>query len=174
MDKNTFKKLISYLESSSGKNTNHPMVNHGPNAGTSAMGEYALMPRTAQDLARQNSNKTELDRIVQEADPKSVEEILTSNPGKYKQYIDQLTDKVSDSPSLEEAATKWKAGQNASDEKVQYLLSKEADPRNQKMDSFLAQPGLSKQPTYVDQLPEIPDKEILFNKIRDRINMRND
>lgn len=54
MDKQQFLKLIAQLESNNGRNTNHPIVNYGVNKGTHAIGKYALMPATADELVKNN------------------------------------------------------------------------------------------------------------------------
>jgi hypothetical protein len=47
---------ISHLESSGGKNTQHKSIDYGLHSGTTAIGEYGLMPLTARDIARKSKN----------------------------------------------------------------------------------------------------------------------
>lgn len=56
MTREEFRKAIAQLESSNGRNTNHPMVNHGVNKGTKAIGTYALMPATVDELTKKKSD----------------------------------------------------------------------------------------------------------------------
>lgn len=51
-----FLSRIAHLESSGGKNADHRPVNYGIHAGTTAIGKYGLMPRTARDIARKSKN----------------------------------------------------------------------------------------------------------------------
>lgn len=46
----TFLHYISQLESSGGKNVNHPVVETGPQAGEQAVGSYGMMPNTKQEF----------------------------------------------------------------------------------------------------------------------------
>lgn len=52
MDKSRFLQLMSMLESSGGKNTNHKRIKHGIHAGDKAIGEFGLMPNTIEEFQR--------------------------------------------------------------------------------------------------------------------------
>ena len=96
MDRERFKRLISILESSGGKQLQHKPMSSGIHEGTKAMGEYGLMPNTAQQLARSNINKgqgTPLDEVIANIDPSQIEEVLKDNPAKYQEYIDRYADR---------------------------------------------------------------------------------
>lgn len=47
-------RVIAYIESSSGKNLNHPVVVTGMHKGHQASGKYGLMPLTVKDLVSKN------------------------------------------------------------------------------------------------------------------------
>lgn len=47
---------IKHVESSNGKNVNHPLVTGGLNAGTKAIGNYAIMPLQIKEIANKDSN----------------------------------------------------------------------------------------------------------------------
>lgn len=47
-----FLHYISQLESSGGKNTDHPVMKSGIHAGDQAIGEYGLMPKTKEELGK--------------------------------------------------------------------------------------------------------------------------
>jgi len=49
-------KPIKMIESSGNKNTNHPQVNYGLNAGTRAMGSVGVMPLTAIETLKADPN----------------------------------------------------------------------------------------------------------------------
>lgn len=170
MDLKSFKRILSLLESSGGRDLAHKEVTEGPQAGTTAIGEYGMMPRTIQNLARNNPQKTELDKIIESANPKMVEEILASNPEKKQQYINQLLDKVidkSDGNALD-ASVRWLAGQNSSPQRIKSVAEQHPE-RIAKLEDIL--PRSEKiEPTFVEQLVnKIPPKEVLFNKIRNRL-----
>ena len=176
MDKQKFKQLISLLESSSGTQTQQPTVNSGMHTGTKAIGEYGMMPKTIQDLAKTRINQDQgsnLDQIVQQANPKSVDEILASNPDKYQQYMDQMGNKVLDKSkgNAEEAAMRWLAGPNASKEKIND--AEDADPnRMEKIQDFMKS-SQKVEPTYTEQLLEQEQpKEVLYNKIRSKLGVK--
>jgi hypothetical protein len=111
-DKRTFKKLMSAIESDHNPEAEHKPVPGDMHKGTSAIGQYGMMPVTLQDIARQLSDKTELDKLIQSADPTTVKEILQSNPQKYEQYSDVLAEKVlkKSQGDPQEAALKWRWG----------------------------------------------------------------
>lgn len=175
MDNSYFKKLLSFLESSNGTNTDHPEMTTGMHEGTKAMGEYGVMPITAQEVAKSRINKgegSELDKIVQQADPRSVEEILQSNPEKYEQYVNSLSDKMLNKSqgNPEEAAMRWFAGPNSSPKRLRDIAS-EVPSREQNIEQFMVdQPGMSQDKPYVQKLIENQSpKETLYNKIRNRL-----
>lgn len=170
MDKARFQQLLSLLESSGGKQLEHQPVEGGMHEGTKAMGEFGLMPITAQELSKQNPEQSELDKLIMNADPSSVQEILASNPGKYKQFIDQMSQKVLDKSggNAEEAAMRWLAGPNSSQRRISNV-AEETPGRADKIQDFLkaSEPVV---PTYTEQLGEqFPEKEVLYNKIRSKL-----
>lgn len=170
MDKSTFKRLLSLLETSGGTQMDHNPVDEGMHAGTSAIGEYGMMPKTIQDLAKSNPQKTELDKIIQGADPTSVDEILQSNPDKYNQYANQMSDKVAakSKGDAEDAAMRWLAGQNSSSRRIA-SVSDDNPGRVAKIDDFM-KGSQQIQPTFTEQLmAQQPPKEVLYNKIRQKL-----
>lgn len=164
---------MSAIESDHNPEAEHTPVPGEMHQGTSAIGQYGMMPVTIQDIARQIQNKSELDKIVQEADPKQIEEILQSNPQKYEQYTDILADKVLKKAKgdPEEAALKWRWGPNTKqtledkpgykqrvEEKLQEIVPSSEAP----LFGIPALDALSEQSL---------DKEVLYNKIRN-LNLR--
>lgn len=167
MDRNKFKKLISFLESSSGKDTDHKLMASGIHRGTSAMGEYGMMPNTAQHMARVNirdKKSTPLDEVVANIDPSQIEEVLSSNPNKTKEYVNAYMDRVlNSSNSMKDAATKWMAGPNAS-EKTMDRVDKNNPGRLDKLRQFMD--NYKPEPQTIDDLIPSDEKEVLMSKIR--------
>ncbi len=62
MSQDDFLKYISQIESSGGKNTKHPEVTSGVNAGDRAVGQYGLMPNTIRDTVKRGLASGELPR----------------------------------------------------------------------------------------------------------------
>lgn len=167
MDSDKFKKLISFLESSGGTDTDHKTMASGMHKGTSAMGEYGMMPNTAQQMAKTNirdNKNTPLDDVVANIDPSQVEEVLSDNPNKTKEYVKAYMDKVlNSSDSMKDASTKWMTGPNASDATVRRVEQKNPgrlDKLRQFMDNY------KPEPQALEDLIPSDEKEILMSKIR--------
>lgn len=101
-----FLRKISILESSGGENTNHPEMKEGMHAGTSAVGQYGLMPLTAQDLDRQYG-VNELQGLPKE----EVQQQLTEDPELQQRLASTLASQLLNKNPEETAAYKWEAGQ---------------------------------------------------------------
>lgn len=106
-DVQDFLNKIAYLESSSGRNTNHPLVTSGLNAGTNAVGNYGLMPLTAQDLDK-NTGVNQL----QDMEPGDVQEKLKQDPELTKRLAATMASKLLQKNPSDVAAYKWEQGQN--------------------------------------------------------------
>lgn len=167
MDSDKFKKLISFLESSGGKDTDHKLMGSGMHKGTSAMGEYGMMPNTAQQMAKTNirdNKNTPLDEVVANIDPSQVEEVLSDNPGKTKEYVNAYMDKVlSSSDSMQDAATKWMTGPNASKDTMS-RVNKKNPGRLEKLRQFMD--NYKPAPQTLEDLIPSDEKETLMSKIR--------
>lgn len=100
-----FLKKISALESSSGRNLAHKEMDSGVHKGTAAVGEYGLMPLTAQDLDRQYG-VDELDGLS----PEEVKAKLKENPGLAKRLVETMASQLLKGNNSEEAAYKWEHG----------------------------------------------------------------
>jgi len=121
------KKILRFMESRDGADIDHDVMTKGMHKGTSAMGEYGLMPKTAQDMAK--NSKEPLDQIVKNANPTQVEEILKGNPQAYERYVDKYLDKaVGRSPDPVDAAVRWHGGVNMKNSDVKEYI--EDDPNN--------------------------------------------
>jgi hypothetical protein len=101
-----FLKKIAELESNSGQNTEHVPMKAGMHKGTAAVGNYGLMPLTAQDLDRQYS-VNELQNMPKE----DVQKKLEQNPELQKRLAETLASKLLKNNPEDVAAHKWLYGQ---------------------------------------------------------------
>ena len=111
-----FLKKIAELESDSGQNMNHREMKHGMHSGTSAVGEYGIMPVTARDLDKQyNINQLE------DLDNAEVQERLKNDPELRQRIAETLASKLLNKVPSETAAHMWQFGHNKvpSEEKLE-------------------------------------------------------
>lgn len=87
-DKQSFLGSVGQIESSGGKNTNHPWMESGMHKGNRAIGTYGFMPNTIKDLA----NKTEDPSIknLAEMDQFGMEKAIKANPSLEKKLADVM------------------------------------------------------------------------------------
>jgi|ERR1035437_688300 hypothetical protein len=118
-----FLKLISQLESSGGKNLNHPAIQNGLQAGTTAAGQYGLMPNTIQELVnrqRLSGQATPAMRDIASEPPEQMKADVESNPDMENQLAGQLATKVlgnTQDPAM--AAYAWHSGHNLQPQQIQ-------------------------------------------------------
>lgn len=106
MQRDDFLKAISQIESSGGKNTNHPISNAPLQAGQKAIGQYGLMPNTVDEMMKRSGTRG----------PASV---MPGSPAE-QQIANQLADRVLNrfqDPDM--AAYAWHSGHNLTPEQVQ-------------------------------------------------------
>ena len=117
-NRDNFLNAISQVESSGGQDTNHPVIQHGLQAGQQAMGSYGLLPNTVDELnnrARLNNTLTP-EMVAATRDPASV----ANNPALQQQYANQLADRVLNRfPTPQMAAYAWNGGHNLTPAQVQ-------------------------------------------------------
>ncbi len=118
-----FLRTISRLESNDGENTNHPELQNGIQAGTSAIGRYGLMPNTIKEIinkSRQNGTMTpdlqDLDRM----NPHEMKAHIEANPDLEDQLAQSLALKVLKNQMGDEdkAAYSWNQGDNLKPEDI--------------------------------------------------------
>lgn len=80
--------FIAQIESNSGKNFNHQIINHGLNKGTRAIGTYGLTPATVNDIIKNNPEYNNLAAL----DPEAKKQYLESNPNIENSIAGQLVD----------------------------------------------------------------------------------
>lgn len=74
---------IKQVETSGGTNTNHPQITYGMHKGTSAIGNYALMPHTIKEIARRHrleGGKDPKILAVKKMNPKQIKAHVEGNP----------------------------------------------------------------------------------------------
>lgn len=117
-----YKRINRIMESRDGQNINHRIMQSGIHEGTSAMGEYGIMPTTAQDMLKHS--KDPLDQLIVDSDPNRVEEILKGNPQVYDRLVDKETNKIANKTEDPVAASLlWNAGSNHSSDEINKLIT---------------------------------------------------
>lgn len=117
-----FLNLISEIESSGGKNFEHPMMESGIHAGEQAIGQYGLMPNTVDELvnrAKKSGQMTlEMQKIGRE--PAELKAQIEGDPAMEQTLARQLAEKVlSKFPNEDMAAYSWNKGHNLTPEQIE-------------------------------------------------------
>jgi hypothetical protein len=86
---------IKFVESSGGKNLNHPWIQSGPHAGTRAIGSYAFMPATVKELVSKSGKlKGKYKDVLNIDDQHVMEDYFKKNPNLEhdlaNHYVDQI------------------------------------------------------------------------------------
>jgi hypothetical protein len=158
-----FKRIISQLETSGGKNLNHKVVKTGMHAGDRAIGEYGLMPLTIHDAAKMRVNSGVADKLdktiakmsFEEAKQK-IPEIIKDNPNIYERYADTLADHVLKKYKDERlAAFAWNQGHYTDPE---VLIDRLKNPETKLRADYLSR--LEKATAKVGDLSKPQEKKI--------------
>ena len=104
VQRDNFLNAISQIESSGGKNINHPISNAPLQAGQQAVGQYGLMPNTIQEMARRTRGPASIT-------PGSPEEQQIANS-----LAGHVLNKYQD-PNM--AAYAWHSGHNLTPDQIQ-------------------------------------------------------
>jgi hypothetical protein len=116
VEREKFLDIISHIESSGGKNFDHPEITSGVQAGTKAIGTYGLMPRTVQEIVK----RTGVDRAIASEPPEVMKQILEQDPEREAQLANLLAERVLQrQKDLEKAAYSWFTGHNLSPQEVE-------------------------------------------------------
>lgn len=118
-----FLKRISALESSSGKNTDHPEVNTGVQAGEHAVGQYGMMPNTIKEfsnrMVQQGNAPLVVQRINNMEDTQKAANQVGEDPELEQLYAKVMSQKVLDSQGTpDKAAYSWNQGTNLSPDAI--------------------------------------------------------
>lgn len=126
-----FLNAISNIESSGGRNTNHPEMESGIHAGQAAIGRYGLMPNTVNEVLnrmRLNGTLTEdLDQL-RDLDPDTLRSALESRPDLEQEVAKSLANRVLERQGDEErAAYSWNQGHNLTPEQISEKPYRDSD-----------------------------------------------
>jgi hypothetical protein len=111
-----FLDIISHIESSGGKNFDHPEIKSGIHEGDKAIGRFGLMPNTVKEIIA----RTGVQRELASEPPEQLKQILEQDPQKEYELANQLAKRVLDSQKdLEKAAYSWTFGHNLSPKQVE-------------------------------------------------------
>lgn len=112
-----FLQRIMQIESSGGKNTNHPEMESGIQAGTSGIGRYGLMPNTVKELINRRRQAGTMTPELQDLDqmaPRDMKAHIEANPDIEDDLAKSLATKVLQKQMGDEdkAAYSWTMGHN--------------------------------------------------------------
>jgi len=112
-----FLNRISQLESSGGQNINHPQVQQGLQAGTTAIGKYGMMPNTVKELVNRRRIRGTSTPELQDLGnmpPDQMKKYIEANPQLEEELANELANKVivRQQGDPDRAAYSWKQGDN--------------------------------------------------------------
>lgn len=122
MSQEDFLNYISQIESSGGKNTKHPIVQAGVNAGDKAIGKYGLMPNTIRDTVKRGVASGDLPSDMSEIasrDTSGLQNLLTTYPASETMIANSLAHRVLNKyhdPNM--AAYSWNQGTNLTPDQI--------------------------------------------------------
>lgn len=181
-----FLNTLREKESSGGKDFNHPVIKSGMHKGTSAIGNFGLMPRTTQDfLMREKKIRgkvlpEDLNEIAN-LDPNDVEAMnqlklkLEQDPDKERRIARMLAETVlkKHAGDEERAAWGWKMGTSTPSDKItDDTLNKEEyiqAYRKNKPKFFQPEKDIASTPEPIEEIPEEPS---VFNKLKNMFKRR--
>ena len=145
-----------HIESSGGKNVDHPEVTYGMHKGTSAKGRYGIMPSTLKDLAQNMTKDKEAQEAAAIQDEERLKEYFSSHPKLEDrlamQYIKQANKSMGGDYNPDKITYAWQWGQNKTAEDFERDKNKpEVQERLAKLKRFLNDPYPPQGPK---QLPE--------------------
>lgn len=118
-----FLKKIREIESSGGKNTNHKRMPAGIHQGTSAVGDYGIMPNTALETLNRMRLSSELPEDYQRylnTSPEEMEDALRTNPELYNSVAEYNANRALERTDGDEekAAYMWNQGLNLNPDNI--------------------------------------------------------
>lgn len=137
MDKEKFLELIRQIESSGGKNTKHRTMASGLHKGQAAMGEYGIMPKTAQEFVNRRKMRGQFgpdEAIMAQMSPTELKEFLADQDRVEQNLAGDIADHVlrRSKGDEEKAAYMWNMGHN----KRASSIDEEALDRSSYVDKF--------------------------------------
>lgn len=123
MDYKEFLDKIRMIESSGGIDTDHKEMDSGIHKGSSAYGQYGLMPNTIREMStRLRRSKTDDQRILdlEKADDEYIKKQLQDNPELEQYYAEKLAEHIvtRQGGDLDKSAYAWNMGHNLYPEKI--------------------------------------------------------
>lgn len=117
MDKDTFLNLIRQLESSGGKNLKHKKLKSGMHKDQAAIGEYAIMPNTANEFIRRRELKGQFgpdEALMRQMTPEELQEFLKDQDRVEQGFGSDIADRVlqKSKGDIDKAAYMWNEGHN--------------------------------------------------------------
>jgi len=119
-----FLKIISQIESSGGTNFNHRPITQGIQSGTTAAGQYGLMPNTIREIEHSAANSgyplSNKAFDISQLPADKMKQQIEANPQVEGEFAQRLADKVlTEFPNEQEAAYSWKYGHNLEPKEVE-------------------------------------------------------
>ena len=117
MDRNKFLNIIRQIESSGGKNLNHDTINYGIHKGDAAIGEYGIMPKTANEFIRRRELRGQYgpdEALMAKMSPEELREFLKDQDRAEQNLAEDIADRViaRSNGDMEKAAYMWNQGHN--------------------------------------------------------------
>lgn len=127
-----FLEKIKQIESSGGKDFSHDEIQSGIHAGTSAAGNFGIMPNTATELVGRMERVGPLPQGLEQLKtmpPDQIKSFIETNPDQEKQLAEYLAGHVLDKQQGDEekAAYSWQYGHNLTPDKLQKRPYKDSD-----------------------------------------------
>ena len=188
LDRENFKKVTKMIESSGGRNILHSPVYNEIHKGNTAIGDYALMPETINELIKSRPidlDKDEQRRILNMSADEKRRLLVEEKPEYQEKFMDAMIDKLSENYGGDPLKMNYayEHGHNLSDDTVSKKYKKARrhqqflnfDDSEQGMANFAIDrkiyPNsrmyreLEKEPTSLPSDYKAPDQESLYKKI---------
>lgn len=118
--RDSFLDIIGQIESSGGKNIDHPVIQNGIQKGDAALGRYGLMPNTVRELMVRRQVAGQQAPMPVDEDSTDMRSMINQNPQLEQDLANQLAQKVlTRQPNDEMAAYSWNQGHNLSPDQVE-------------------------------------------------------
>lgn len=112
-----FLNIIKQIESSGGKDLNHKILESGMHKGDAAMGEYGIMPKTAEEFIKRREMKDQFgpdEALMRQMDSGQLKEFLADQDRIEQNLADDIATRVlkRSKGNEEKAAYMWNQGHN--------------------------------------------------------------
>ena len=134
MNRNKFLKTLQMIESSGGKNFNHPEIEAGIHEGHRAAGRYGLMPNTTNEVVDRMTRDGRLPASMSDfkelnLEPDLIKARLETNPDEEQAIAEYLADHVlkRQDGDEEKAAYSWHMGHNLTPDAIEKRPYQDSD-----------------------------------------------